>query len=342
MHRINKTVDATHIVQKYIHLGSIFEKTDGQNYTNDARLFQDILIFCIKQEQEGKKYFKHRKVANWLLDNNQEFRNLYIGSRAKTTRSNRITNTQDRVKNRLDDLAKLDLLRIGETVQEKGSGRTNLYEITTYAILLGLLIESILASDDSTVRSADQRLYQLFNKEFSKYRTSLSKFKLKLYSKLMSEDLFTIFVGDVLRAICLSDTPPPTMRELLRGKHVMISDTKIKEKADQYLKLWFESLMELDSETRSLFLYNIKSETENELMIRSLGPQTYEKTRFSNREDYNSVVVEGVCNSCSYVQPRTLGIEGYLKLTLIRVDQHYALSRCHHCKDKGIVVLTNL
>jgi hypothetical protein len=119
MHRINKTVNATHIMQKYIQLGSIFEKTDGQNYTNDARLFQDILIFCIKQEQEGKKYFKHRKVANWLLDNNQEFRNLYIDSRAKTTRSNRITNTQDRVKNRLDDLAKLDLLRIGETVQER-------------------------------------------------------------------------------------------------------------------------------------------------------------------------------------------------------------------------------
>lgn len=341
MHRINKTVNATHIMQKYIQLGSIFEKTDGQNYTNDARLFQDILIFCIKREQEGKKYFKHRKVAKWLLDYNQEFLDSYKGIKAKTTRSNRIANTQERVKSRLDDLAKLDLIRISETAQEKGSGRTNLYEITTYAILLGLLIESILASDDSIIRSADQRLYQLFNEEFSKYRTSLSQFKLKLYSKLMSEDLFTIFVGDVLRAICLSDTPPPTMRELLLGKHVMISDTKIKEKADQYLKLWFESLMELDSETRNLFLYNIKSETENELMIRSLGPQTYEKERFDNKEDYNSIVVEGVCNNCFHVQPRTLGIEGYLKLTLIRSDHQYFLSRCNHCDNNGAVMLVN-
>jgi hypothetical protein len=298
------------------------------------------LIYCIKRDQENKKYFKHRVVADWLLDNNQEFRNLYVGIKAKTTRSNRIENTQDRVKNRLDDLVKLELLRISETVQEKGSGMTNLYEITTFAILLGVLIESILAFDEKAVKSADQRLYQLFNKEFSKYRTSLSQFKLILYSKLMSEDLFTIFVGDVLRAICLSDTPPSTMRELLLGKHIMMTDTKIDEKADQYLKLWFESLMELDSETRSFFLYNIKSETENELMIRSLGPQTYEKKRFNNKENYNSVVVEGVCNSCFYVQPRTLGIEGYLKLTLIRSDHQYFLSRCHHCNN-GTVILVN-
>ena len=342
MHRINKMIDATHIMKKYIRLGLIFEKTDAQNYTNDARLFQDILIYCIKQDQENKKYFKHRKVADWLLNNNQEFRNMYVGIKAKTNRSNRIANTQDRVKNRLDDLAKLNLLRISETVQAKGRGITNLYEITTFAILLGVLIESILAFDEKTLKSADQRLYQLFNNEFSKYRTSLSQFKLILYSKLMSQDLFTIFVGDVLRAICLSDTPPPTMRELLLGKHTMITDTKINEKADQYLKLWFESLMELDSETRSLFLYNIKNEAENELMIRSRGPQTYEKARFIFKEDYNFIVVEGICDNCSYVQPRHLKIEDYLARTLIRVNQQYRQPRCHHCKDKGTVVLTNL
>ena len=96
------------------------------------------MIFCIKQEHEDKRYFKHRELANWLLDHNQEFINFYRGIKAHTTRSNRIENTQDRVKSRLDDLAKLDLIRVRETVQQKGSGTTNLYEITTYAILLGV------------------------------------------------------------------------------------------------------------------------------------------------------------------------------------------------------------
>jgi hypothetical protein len=158
---------------------------------------------------------------------------------------------------------------------------------------LGVLVESILASDENTKKSADKHLYQLFDKEFSRYKTSLSNFKLILYAKLMSADLFTIFVGDPLRKILLSEMPPLTMKELLLKQHMIVLDTGMKDKADQYLKLWFESIMELDLETRSLFLYNIKNETENELMIRSLGPQSYEKMRFSNREDYNSIVVEG-------------------------------------------------
>ena len=73
-----------------------------------------------------------------------------------------------------------------------------------------------------------------------------------------------------------------------------------------------------------------------------LGPQSYEKMRFDNREDYKSIVVEGLCNNCASVQPRVLEIEGYLKLTLIRFDRQYALSNCHHCNNKGMVVLSNL
>jgi hypothetical protein len=329
-------------VHENVNLGSIFEKIDSLNYTNEAKLYQDILIFCIKQEHEGKGYFKHREIASWLLDHNQEFLNFYRGIKAHTTRSNRIENTQGRVKNRLDDLAKLDLIRVSETDQQKGSGTTNLYEITTFGILLGYLVESILASDESTKKSTDKRLHQLFDKEFSRYKTSLSQFKLILYTKLMSEDLFTIFVGDTLRKILLSETPPLTMKELLFKQHMIVLDTGMKDKANQYLKVWFESLMELDTETRNLFLYNIKSETENEMMIRSLGPQSYEKMRFGNKEDYNSIVVEGLCNNCSYVQPRVLEIEGFLKLTLVHFDQKYVLSSCHHCNNKGMVVLTNL
>jgi hypothetical protein len=323
-------------------LGSIFEKRDEQNYTNEAKLLQDILIFCINLEREGKKYFKHREIANWLLDHNQELRDFYNGTKAKTNRSNRISNTQDRTKNRLDALVKLDLIRVSETAQQKGRGITKLYEVTTYAILLGVLIESILASNEKARKSADQRLYQLFMNEFSRYKTSLSQFKLILYSKLMSEDLFTIFVGNPLRESCLSDSPPQTMKELLLKRNIIILDPQIKDKANQYLALWFESLRDLDKETKRLFLYNIKSETENEIMIQSRGPQSFEKKRFDYRSDYSSIVVEGLCNNCSYVQPRALDIEKYLKITLIRYDRRYALSRCNHCNDKGEVVLTNL
>ena len=65
-------------------------------------------------------------------------------------------------------------------------------------------------------------------------------------------------------------------------------------------------------------------------------------TTYSKPWLYNFIVVEGVCDNCSYVQPRHLKIEDYLARTLIRVNQQYRQPRCHHCKDKGTVVLTNL
>jgi hypothetical protein len=336
------TFHAMHVVYENINLGSIFEKKNEQNYTDKAKLYQDILNFCIEQDEGGKLQFKHREIATWLLEHNEELMYFYSGSRAHTKKSIKIENTQERIKKRIDDLVKLDLLRVGETVQEKGVGTTNLYKITVYAILLGTLIKDIRASDEQTKKSADNRLYRLFEQEFSRYKTSFSQFKLRLYSKLVAEDLFTIFVGDVMRKALLSNTPPLNMKDLLLREPIITFDQKMKDKVDRYVKLWFESLNELDPETKSLLLFNIKTERENEIMIRSSGPWSYESMRFQYRQDYNSIVVEGLCNNCFYVQPRVIDIEGYLNFSLIRTDQSYALSRCNHCNDKGMVVLTNL
>jgi hypothetical protein len=277
------------------------------------------------------------------LENNLELVDFYKGFRAKAKMSSRIDNTQERIKKRLDDLARLDILRVSETPQQKGSGLTNLYEITPYAILLGTLAGGIRASDDKTKKESDRHLYELFNKVFSQYKTSLSKFKLSLYSKLMSDDLFSIFVADVLRKILLSDSAPLTVKELVLGRHMIVSDEKMIDKVDQYANLWFESLKELDADTKNLFLFNTKVEIENEMMIRSSGPQSYEKMRFAARNDYNSIVVEGLCNNCFHVQPRILDMEGYLRLSLVQTERRqYVLSRCKNCNDQGMVIMINL
>jgi hypothetical protein len=111
-------------VYENINLGSIFQKKDEQNFTDRATLYQDILNFCIEQGQAGKLQFKHREIASWLLENNEELLYYYSGFRAHTKKSVKIENTQERIKKRLDDFVKLDLLRVSETTQQKG-GRNN-------------------------------------------------------------------------------------------------------------------------------------------------------------------------------------------------------------------------
>jgi hypothetical protein len=326
-----------------VSLGSILEKKkDTQDYTNDARLYQDILNFCLSQDRNGMQNFKHTEIAKWLLNNNQEFLDFYSGTKAHTKMSSRIENTQQRIKNKLVDLSKMDLIRIGETEQQKGSGTTNLYKITPFAILFGTIMDSIRAADEESKKSADKRLYELFIKQFTRYLNSLNQFRSKLYAKLMSADLFTDFIANGLRKILLSADPPRSMHDLLQ-RLILISqfDEKLQDRVELYLKLWFESLAELDHETKNLFLFNIKVEIENQIMTRSDGPKTYEKMRFYNRDDYQSIVLEGICNNCFHVQPRVIDIESYLKLYMGSAGKPLTLFKCVNCTE-GIVILTNI
>lgn len=89
----------------------------------------------------------------------------------------------------------------------------------------------------------------------------------------MSADLFTDFIASGLRKILLSDDPPQSIHDLLQRWHLLSQfDESMHDKVELYLKLWFESLTEVDEETRNLFLFNIKTEIENQIMMRSLGP----------------------------------------------------------------------
>ena len=180
-------------------------------------------------------------------------------------------------------------------------------------------------------------------KQFAAYPNSLNQFRSRFYPILMSADLFTDFIANGLRQILLSDDPPQSIHELLRRWHLLSQfDESMRNKIELYLKLWFESLAELDEETRSLFLFNIKTEIENQILMQSDGPQTYEKARFNNRNDYQSIVLEGLCNKCFHVQPRAIVTEGYLRLYIGAVPgQTIVLSKCVHCKE-GTVVLTNI
>lgn len=329
---------------RHLGLGSILEKIPyKENYTNEAMLYQDILNFIMKLDQEGRRHFKHRELANWLLDNNREFLDFYKGMKAHTKRSSRVQNILPRIKNRLVDLSKMYLIRISETPQEKGSGTTNLYQITPFAILLGTLIDSTRAIDKESGKSLDKRLYELFIKQFAEYPNSLNQFRSRFYPKLMSAGLFTDFIARGLRKILLSDDPPQSIHELLQRWHLLSQfDESMHDKVELYSRLWFESLAELDEEIRNLFLFNIKTEIENQIMMQSDGPQTYEKARFYNRDDYQSIVLEGLCNMCFHVQPRVIGMEGYLRLYIGGIaGQTIVLSKCVNCKE-GTVILTNM
>src|SRR5215467_12380447 len=100
---------------------SIFEKKNGL-YTNRALFYQDILRYStitIKRE------FKDRELTRWLLENNQELINYYLGPpNNHVPKNKRVEYRIERVKESIQDLIHLDLMQeTGSTPAEKGGTR---------------------------------------------------------------------------------------------------------------------------------------------------------------------------------------------------------------------------
>ena len=104
----------TFIVEKYMHImapkgiDSIFEKdAQGKYYNKKARLFQDILIFGSKINENEP--FKLWDLAKFLLENNPELRNHYQGERIR--KEKKIENIQRRLKRNVKILVRLRLMK---------------------------------------------------------------------------------------------------------------------------------------------------------------------------------------------------------------------------------------
>jgi len=93
-----------------------------------------------KKDKPSDDPFRHWDLAEWLMNNNNEFINRYTGSH--TTISNRIEHTQNRTKDSLKDLVNLGLIvDAGQTKIKKGTATTSLYLFTDTAYLVAWIIE---------------------------------------------------------------------------------------------------------------------------------------------------------------------------------------------------------
>jgi hypothetical protein len=115
----------TQILNKW-KLDSIFEKKDEQgNYTNDALLCQDILLYfeVINKTVLENNPFKLRELQKWIVENNKQITEYYQGFKARTRITNKIHAKEGRIKNKFEGLLELSLItqRIAKNVQSTKS-----------------------------------------------------------------------------------------------------------------------------------------------------------------------------------------------------------------------------
>jgi len=129
-------------------LNSIFQRNSNDTFTNKAALDQDILRYSViitrdqtpEQIYKNSPNFTHRNLAKWLIKNNPEFITFYEGK--DMTDSDKIENTQKRLKKRLKDLELLGLVKHGKAKQQKGTAEIPVYTYSRPGYILAWIIES--------------------------------------------------------------------------------------------------------------------------------------------------------------------------------------------------------
>ncbi len=239
---------------------SIFEKKNG-SYTNRALVYQDILRYsAITIERE----FKDRELTRWLLENNQELINYYVGPpNNHVPKNKRVEYRIERVKGAVQDLIHLDLMQeTGNTPAEKGGTRpVALYGYTANGRLLECLVESFDPKQrEKACSDAFSILESALTTELSKHKPpSHEKFLLTLYRKYKDRGVFKEFFMDRLK-----DTLEPHYEIKNRrgmwemGQHNFLTTIGDPNKLNLLGNLWEETFDEMTRDVRKLLLIGME------------------------------------------------------------------------------------
>ena len=129
------------------YIDQIFEKAkDNDSFTKNALFYQDLLnfSFAINPSIFDVIPFRLTKIQNWMVENSNEIVEYYKDLSTKNTpRSKRVSYRRERIKNKFEDLIKLNLVYVhGTGKAEKVNVDIPLYAYTKYGILLALVIKS--------------------------------------------------------------------------------------------------------------------------------------------------------------------------------------------------------
>jgi hypothetical protein len=264
---------------------------------------------------------KRWDLAKWLLNNNQEFINRYKDLSTRNINiPNRIENTQRRTKHRLNDLVNLQLIKVnGYGKETKGTGTVPIYSFTDFGLLLAWLIKSI--NPEEQVK-AENEIFNLIDslltvKEDSSSATS---FYSQFFRKCKEKGAFGEIVQHIIDVLH-SKHIINSMQELF--EHVADLGFKDEKIRRDFMDLWNKIFEELDQNIKALVLFQMKLDAERRFQnSKEYLTKEYEEVRFQNRNNYDSIVIEGTCDKCG-TGPVILPYLEYRKRFAVLVDLQY-------------------
>ena len=128
-------------------ISTIFKKGQDGKYTKNSLLYQYLLKYPILVREQSSNsnvngnldvQVRLWDIIEWLITTLPEFKLNYSNDNVSKT----ISKVRRRIKGKLDDLVRLELLLSEKIRQDKGDGTTDKYRFTIFGQLLGWIINS--------------------------------------------------------------------------------------------------------------------------------------------------------------------------------------------------------
>lgn len=318
------------VVRNPGHPNMIFKKYKDGSYIKSAALYQDILKYCIngKYKEEDNKSFRLWNLTRWLLEVNVEFINYFKDpSTWCYTTASRIDDRIPRIKGRVEDLVKMGLIvQTGTAKESKGTGVVDIYQFTKVGEVVAWIVEGM---NTNRREYAINQLYELFQYNFKDNPSCTDKFNSIYYRKCKERGLFGAFT-DRYRELLESDKAIMNRQGFFQ-RLLILPGYNIDSSVD-FLKLWNDTIAELDPDTRSRFYHHIKLDFERKAEDGCHAFRVFEILRYRVKDEPNSIVVEGHCNTCGLYRPAAFKLDGYMEMLHRAYPKGVIVTPCENCK----------
>ena len=285
------------------------------------------------QKQHERKGFKITDIVRWVLQNNQDYINFYTDSDSKTPKKVRDDGVSKRIQRYIDNLSKWGLISKLEQVDTNAHNgqKTWLYDYTDFGYVIAWMLEY---NNDVKKQIAKDNIFELLQHQFKAFDSYTMDFLARLYEKFKKYGLFDILVELVILLLKspLKDEKSPKYPNV--AEYISFAQSIILHKYPQSLKLYFQTLNDFPEDVRKLIIHQEKATFENEMLVHQ-PPKNWQRSWSENVNNYDKIVLVGMCQKCSISGPVTCSYYSYRKAMAISPSIDYSLMNCPKCNTKN-------
>ena len=301
------------------------ERHDLNKFGSAAKLYQNILEYLPRHNP--KKTFKITQMGYWLLQQNDDYRNYYTGSKAHTRASIRLENILKRIKRYFGNLVDWDLIECVAEVDSdtKNGQKTCLYRFTYVGDIVAWALEYYkfyngylqLGNLENlhSIKKIKQEIFELIKRLFSvNFDSYMTDFLLRFYTKCMDFDISNncpfvptgenkkrlgigIFDQIILALVNILITDKfhfPKGIEYLSASHTFILTSKYT--ANVALRLYLMTLDEFPDKIKNIIMAHEKTVIESRFLT-SQPTKDWEEAWLENINNHGTIVLYAVCQN---------------------------------------------